>query len=182
MDDEKLYELVIRARSYENFLSSVSSDEFHEILCEFLSKRLEEGYLKKVDEGLKKYLEKKGYKVRVVKLTEDKVPKEMLGVARQCYEQGFWLGFNVGKNIAIEVINWLIQNKLVEIDHEKDELDIKYIKVLLYFFKDKNKVNETEEAIMRILQKKELSYREIARITGRSLDTIHRHLKEEEKS
>ena len=175
-----LYELVIRARSCRSFLESLSTDEFHEILDEFLSKRIEEGYLKKSDEGLRKYLERMGSKLRVIKVTEDKVPKEMLGLGRQCYWQGFLLGFNVGKNIAIEAINWLIKNKLLEIDHDGGSLDIKYLKVLLYFFKDKDKVNETEEAIMKYLQKKGLSYREIAKITGRSLDTIHRHLKVED--
>ena len=182
MDEERLCKLVDRARSYENFALSISSDEFHEILEEFLSKRIEEGYLKKVDEDLRKYLERNGYNVRVFKVTKDKLPEEMAGIAQQCYWQGFIVGFNVGKNITMDAIDWLIKNKLIEIDLDGDDLDIKYFKVLLYFFRDKDKVNETEKAIMRILQKKGLSYRDIARITGRSLDTIHRHLKEEEKS
>jgi len=180
MDEKKCHELLNRAKKYGDFMSGVSSDEFNEFLYEHLKGRLEEGFLKKVEEELIKSLKGDGCKVEVVKLTEDKVPREMLGLARQCYWQGYLIGLNVGKHIALEGVDWLIRYKLAEIDHDGGSSDIKYLKVLLYFFKDRDRVNETERAIMRLLQEKGLSYREIAKITGRSLDTIHRHLKVED--
>ncbi len=112
-------------------------------------------------------------KAEKVKITEP--VKEIIEFV---YLQGYTVGLNVGRILTSQAIESVIRMALAEIDREESDLRLKTARIISYFFKDEKEVNEVEKNIIKLLREQGFSYREIAKVVGRSLETIHRHLKD----
>ena len=169
--------LVEKLKEKETFKSAVSSDEFLELVNVLYDCAEKSGFVSTVSEKVAKELS--GDKVTDENI---KLPRELENLTRAVYIHGLIAGLNLGRILTLEAVESVIKTALAKIDEEERDLRLKVAKILIYFFKDENGVNEVERRIMKILKDQGFSYRDIAKVIGRSLDTVHRHLKAEEGS
>ncbi len=169
---EEIKKIVEKLKDKETFNSAVSSTEFLELINVLYNHAEESGLLTAISERIAKELSDGN----IIK-KESELPEGFKNLIRAVYIQGLIVGLNLGRILTTQAIEWAIKTALARIDKEEEDLRLKIAKIFIYFFKDNNRVNEVEKRIMKILEKQGFSYREIAKVVGRSLETIHRHLK-----
>ena len=170
---DKIEGLIKVLTEKDSLSEAINSNEFTALISEL------EDNSEVQTEVAKKIAKEMGWNGKVKK---DGLPEPLKEILELVYWQGYAVGLNVGRILTAHAIESLIRSALAKIDREESDLRLKVARIFTYFFKDGKEVNEVEKNIIQILKEQGFSYREIARITGRSLDTIHRHLKAEEKS
>lgn len=163
--------LMMKLTEKDSLSEAINSEEFVDLITELEDKS------EVKTKVAKKVAKEMGWDGKVEK---DKVPEQLKEILELIYLQGYTVGLNVGRILTVRVIKSLIRLALTKIDQKEGDLKLKVARIISYFFKEGRDVNEVERNIIRILKQQGFSYREIARVTGRSLDTIHRHLKESE--
>ncbi|WP_048084590.1 helix-turn-helix domain-containing protein [Archaeoglobus profundus] len=167
MSVEELVKVLVEKDSLSEV---INSPEFIDLITTLED---ESDLRKEVAEKIAKEMGWKG-KVRKVDL-----PDELKDLLEFVYWQGYAVGLNVGRILTAYTIESVVKSFLAKIDQEDKDLRLKIARIFTYFFKDGREVSDVEKNIMKILKEQGFTYRDIAKVTGRSLETIHRYLKAE---
>ena len=121
------------------------------------------------------------------KINKDRLFVLPLELSEFCKELGeaefnhFWFSFNVGSYIGSTFGTIIARNaivfKMAELEKEFRNPADRFLALYLWLIRE-DKPNDIEKEIIRNLHRRKYSYRDIAKLCNRSLDTIHRILKD----